>query len=85
MRYLSKNGIAAALVAVMALGVCQSGALAQEFPNKPIRIVCPFPPGSATDQVALNNWLSESQSRISPRIRLRRVDLPALGTPIKAT
>lgn len=38
----------------VALGLClfAAPALAQDFPNKPLRIVVPFPPGGVTDLVA---------------------------------
>ena len=38
--------------AAIALGLAAPGALAQGFPNKPIRMVVPFPAGSATDMAA---------------------------------
>ena len=33
----------------VALACAMSGALAQGFPSKPLRLVCPFPPGGAVD------------------------------------
>ena len=35
-----------------AFSLCATGAFAQGFPNKPARIVVPFPPGAATDILA---------------------------------
>jgi tripartite-type tricarboxylate transporter receptor subunit TctC len=43
MKLLHKLMLALALVATAA------GAQAQNYPNKPIRLVCPFPPGGAVD------------------------------------
>ena len=37
------------LIVVLALAAPASGAQAQTYPNKPIRLVCPFPPGGAVD------------------------------------
>ncbi len=37
------------LIAIPALAALALGAQAQTFPNKPIRLVCPFPPGGAVD------------------------------------
>ena len=52
---LTRRAVAAipavALGLVLALGVAQT-ALAQAFPNRPIRIVVPYPAGGATDQMA---------------------------------
>ena len=35
-----------------ALSLCATSTLAQDFPNKPVKIVVPFPPGAATDITA---------------------------------
>ena len=35
-----------------ALSLCATSTLAQDFPNKPVKIVVPFPPGAATDIIA---------------------------------
>ena len=37
------------LAAALALAAIALGAPAQTYPNKPIRLVCPFPPGGAVD------------------------------------
>ena len=52
---------AAALLGVM-LWACVSHASAQDYPNKPIRLVIPWPPGGVTDVVAraLAQTMSES-------------------------
>ncbi len=49
-------------VAALALAGLAAGALAQEFPTKPIRLLIPFPPGGGTDFVSriVANKLAES-------------------------
>ena len=37
---------------VAALALVASNALAQSYPSKPIRVIVPFTPGSATDTMA---------------------------------
>jgi tripartite-type tricarboxylate transporter receptor subunit TctC len=39
-------------IAVMALVAIAAGASAQDYPNRPIRIIVPFPPGGNSDSVA---------------------------------
>ena len=46
MRKLTRIGFAAALLALSA-----TGAAAQAFPAKPIRVIVPFPPGGGTDNL----------------------------------
>ena len=43
MNFLSKA------LAIVAFALLTLGAQAQSYPNKPIRLVCPFPPGGAVD------------------------------------
>jgi len=49
---LSRRRLAAAALAVPALAALPSGARAQAFPTKPLRIVVPFGPGTSTDLTA---------------------------------
>jgi len=37
------------VLAALALAAWGPAALAQGFPNKPIRLICPFPPAGAVD------------------------------------
>lgn len=45
----SRARLASAAVAAMALFSCSWHALGQSFPNRPIRIVVPYPPGGSND------------------------------------
>ena len=55
----------ALLAAALAL-VFSQGALAQAFPSKPIRIICPFPPGGGVDITARAIGLELSKSMGQP-------------------
>lgn len=59
-----KTVVKAALVSALAFFVC-SGAIAQEFPSKPIRMVVPFPAGGVVDYVArqVSQRMSESMGQ----------------------
>ena len=37
------------LFAALALALAAGGTPAQTFPSKPVRLICPFPPGGAVD------------------------------------
>ena len=56
---------AALLAAALALVPAQ-GALAQAYPSKPIRIICPFPPGGGVDITARAIGLELSKSMGQP-------------------
>ena len=56
---------AALLAAALALAPAQ-GALAQAYPSKPIRIICPFPPGGGVDITARAIGLELSKSMGQP-------------------
>lgn len=40
------------LIAALAVGLCAGSALAQEFPNRPIKMIVPVPPGGGGDFVS---------------------------------
>jgi tripartite-type tricarboxylate transporter receptor subunit TctC len=43
---------AALAAALLSLGLAAPAAIAQAFPNKPVRVIVSFPPGGAADQIA---------------------------------
>ena len=47
-----KSILAAVVGSIVAIVAGQSASLAQEFPNRPIRIIVPFSPGASTDTMA---------------------------------
>jgi tripartite-type tricarboxylate transporter receptor subunit TctC len=59
-----KTSIRAALLSALALFCC-SGAMAQDYPSKPIRMVVPFPAGGVVDYVArqVGQRMSESMGQ----------------------
>lgn len=59
-----KTFVKAALVSALALFSC-SGAIAQEYPSKPIRMVVPFPAGGVVDYVArqVSQRMAESMAQ----------------------
>lgn len=51
MSALLRAAIAAPVAAIMALAMMSAAAIAQPYPNKPLKVVTPFPPGSGPDTV----------------------------------
>src|SRR5476649_1132616 len=63
--YTMKRFSIALLAAALGIIACQ-GALAQAFPSKPIRIICPFPPGGGVDITTRAIGLELSKSMGQP-------------------
>jgi putative tricarboxylic transport membrane protein len=55
------RGLAALLVATASLGTMSVPAFAQAYPNRPITLICPYPPGGATD--AISRIMQDSLSK----------------------
>ena len=51
LKQAARRGFAAFLLPALAFAAC-GVAMAQGYPNRPIRIVVPYPAGGATDQMA---------------------------------
>ncbi len=49
--FRTKETLIRSLLALVSLSLASLGAIAQSFPNKPVRIVVPFPSGGETDVV----------------------------------
>jgi tripartite-type tricarboxylate transporter receptor subunit TctC len=48
----NRRGLLVAIACLLSLGVCPIGAYAQDYPNQPIKLVIPNPPGGPGDIIA---------------------------------